>query len=106
MRFPAGSSYRLSFDVTIALADHASALLTLGGDGLWASPANAIGEFLGREPAAIAPGTKTLCLAVGVEGADVGQGVEATYSRLRVRRFVSPDPSVELAGLEEECPSR
>lgn len=108
MLFPDGSSYRLALDLNITLADHGSARLSfdgLGGASLWSTPTGEIGLLQNKETPDLAPGTRTICLAVNVEGDPVGQGAEATFSALRVRRTTEPEPIVEPQGGEEVgCP--
>jgi hypothetical protein len=105
--FPAGSSYRLLFDVNVRLADRGAAVVSLdglGGDVLWATQPSIIGVHSGADTwRAISPGPHVVCLAVGTEASNVGQGAEATYSALRARRFVAPEPAFDLSAPEQEA---
>jgi hypothetical protein len=104
--FPGGSSYRIALDLNITLADHAQTRFAFGGLGgpvAWATPTDQIGFLPAMETGPIDPGTKTVCLTVAVESSTVGQGVEATFSGLRVRRAVRPEPTAEVAVLEESA---
>lgn len=105
--FPSGSSYRVASDVGVAFADRGAVAVTAGGVGgepLWETGVAGPGP-LAAETRPIEPGTKTLCLGVRLEGSNVGQGIEATYARPRVRRWLPDDPHAERAGDEEErCP--
>jgi hypothetical protein len=103
--FPSGSSFHLVFGVNVTIADHGNAAVTLGGlngDVIWRIPPNEIGVHSNVESGAIAPGTETLCLVAYAFDSDVGQGAEATYSGLRVRRYVTPEPHVDAVGTEQE----
>jgi hypothetical protein len=110
MLFPGGSSYRFVFDIDVTLADHGSTRVAHGGLGavtVWRSLIGQIGFLPAQETADLAPGTRSVCLAVNVEGEPVGQGVEATFSAPRVRRVTKPEPTVALPGAELEaagCP--
>jgi hypothetical protein len=105
--FPAGAAYVLTFDLQVALADRTSATIFLvdpSKDTLFISPRSAIGTWLGAETTAIHPGTQTICLGGRGYGTDVGGGIDATFSRLRVRRVADVEPTVaQSSQIERRC---
>jgi hypothetical protein len=104
--FPAGSGYRVLLDASIRIADNAHASLSrdgLRGDEIWASAWNATGAQTDVESSTIAAGPHPLCLAVATRDGEVGQGAEMTYSRLRVRRYVKPEPSAVPGAEQQGC---
>lgn len=110
MLFPAGSQYRLVFDVDVALADRGAGQVVVGGFGAAARSAygtpTSPGVHRAQETSPIAPGLRTLCFGVFLQQDDFGQGVELAYSKLRLRRWVDVEPKSGAAGSQERqsCP--
>lgn len=106
MLFPAGSLYLFSVDAKVIVADH-------GGPTVWSANLdqlyilnnlNSASEFSHPERYPIPPGRTTLCVGVGIGGSPVGQGVQVTYSRLRLRRAVPEPPTARLGPEQPGCP--
>jgi hypothetical protein len=104
--FPAGSKHRLVLDTDVTLADHGGASMWLDAMNAdpWKNTYGVLGVMAGVESPVIDPGVRTLCLGVRIEGGPNGQAAEATYSKLRVRRWVPNEPQVAPAGAEQSCP--
>lgn len=106
--FPAGSSYALDFVATIAISERAGTSLLLR-DGtedsawLWGTQPSMTGVFRATTTT-IVPGMRTVCFTAGVGGNVDPQAEDVTYSTLRVRRVVTPEPEVAIAGPVESCP--
>jgi len=105
--FPAGSNYQLHADLDVLFIDKGDAHITSDRDqvDLWCGTCNG-NQHPGHYDAAtrlIASGTKTLCFMVGCAASDRGQGIDVTFSRIRLRRVIDPEPRVIARGIEESA---
>lgn len=107
MVFPLGSEYVLDFEAKVAISEHGWTRMTRrdGSENevtLWR--ANRDVGVSRVSSLAIPAGVHTICLESFVEFNDAGQAEDVTFSTLRVRRLVEPEPEVLLAGPWESCP--
>lgn len=102
MIFPAGGRFAVDVDVDLAIADHGDAMVLVDDDGASGDARGKPGRYV-RSASPIASGTHTVCIAAGAEGGPNGSGVDARFSRPRVRRWsVSTEASIALSR-EERC---
>lgn len=103
--FPGGSSYVIGFDGDVTIADNGQAYVWLDGlRGTWLWTSSTVGRHR-AETKPILAGTNTICFAVSVGDGPNGQGAEATYSKVHVRRVADVDPVVTLRDAEPApCP--
>ncbi len=113
--FPAGSNHIIRFDINVVAASNGGIngtndgafLLTVGNGinnvwGLSGDRGNITGVRLGEETSPIGPGSFPLTLRVSV-ASGAGPGYALGYlDNLRVRKHVSPEPTVQV-GKEEPC---
>jgi hypothetical protein len=102
---PAGSGYRIVFDLDVTFVDgSAKALATLGDDGFWPSPpATAVGHHHAVETRRLSALALPLCFEVFLVGT-TGNAMQATVSSLRVRRDVNGVGDLRLSGPEQTGP--
>jgi hypothetical protein len=116
LALPLGTSYVLRFDVNVLAASNDvdedwnnGALAFSLGNGLdtiwWLSGhnGNITGARMGEESRPFAPGSVSLAFSSYVERGDGNGYVKAYVDHLRVRKYVDPEPTAEMAA-PVDCP--
>lgn len=105
--FPLGSQYRIVFDVSLSRDDTGSASVVVSGLGrhtVWVH-SHVVGERVyaarNEETVPFEGGTRVVCLDALI--ATSGR-VDVQFSRIRVRREVTPAPTAIVASEERSCP--